>query len=140
MSQAASTETSSRRRRANSRQLNKIYDEWDRPSQPFNEDELRLALSEATECFKIQQHLNESYLETVLDDQCDTEFDLVQDKHTLVRKKLLQMGKAIDKFELEKVDENVTIRHSEMQHSTSRMLQSYHRYSYPNSMANSLTG
>ena len=64
MSQAASTETSSRRRRANSRQLNKIFDEWDRLSQPFNEDELRYALSEATECFKIQQQLDESYLET----------------------------------------------------------------------------
>ena len=98
MSQAASTETSSRRRRANSRQLNKIFDEWDRLSQPFNEDELRLALSEATECFKIQQQLDESYLETVQDDQYDTEFDLVQDKHTVVRKKLFQMGKAMDKF------------------------------------------
>ena len=58
MSQAASTETSSRRRRANLRQLNKIFDEWDRGSQPLNEDELRLAYSEATECFKIQQQLN----------------------------------------------------------------------------------
>ena len=90
MSQAASTETSSRRRRANSRQLNKIFDEWGTLSQPFNEDELRLALSEATECFKIQQQLDESYLETVQDDQYDTEFDLAQEKHILVRKKLFQ--------------------------------------------------
>ena len=95
MSQVASTETSSR-------QLNIILDEWDRLSQSFNEHELRLALSEATECFKIQQQLDESYLETVHDDQYDTEFDLVQSKHTLVRKKLFQMGKAIHKFELER--------------------------------------
>ena len=67
-----------------------------------------MALSEATECFEIQQQLDESYLKTVQYDQYDTEFDLVQDKHTLVRKKLFQMGKAIDKIELEKVDENVT--------------------------------
>ena len=112
MSQAASTETSSRRRRANSRQRNKIFDEWDRLSQPFNEDELRLALSEATECFKIQQQLYESYLEAVQDDQYDTEVDLVQDKHTVVRMKLFQMGKAIAKFELQKVDENVTMNTS----------------------------
>ena len=112
MSQAASTETRSRRRRANSRQLNKIFDEWDRLSQPFNEDEFRLALSEATECFKIQQQQDESYSETVQDDQYDTEFDLVQDKHTLVHKKLFQLGKALDKFELEKVDEYVTMNTS----------------------------
>ena len=83
-----------------------------RLSQPFNEDEFRLALSEATECFKIQQQQDESYSETVQDDQYDTEFDLVQDKHTLVRKKLFQLGKALDKFELEKVDENVTMNTS----------------------------
>ena len=111
-STAASTETSSRKWRANSRQLNKIFDEWDILSQPFNKDELRLALSEATECFKIQQQLDESYLETVQDDQYDTEFDLVQDKHTVVRKNLFQMGKAIDKIELQKVDENVTMNTS----------------------------
>ena len=104
-----STETSSRKRRANSRQLNKIFDECDRLSQPFNEDELRLALSEATECFKIQHQLDESYLETVQDDQYHTEFDLVQDKHTVVRKKLFQMGEVINKVELEKVAENVTM-------------------------------
>ena len=71
-----------------------------------------MALSEATECFEIQQQLDESYLKTVQYDQYDTEFDLVQDKHTLVRKKLFQMGKAIDKIELEKVDENVTMNTS----------------------------
>ena len=107
-----STETSSRKRRANSRQLNKIFDECDRLSQPFNEDELRLALSEATECFKIQHQLDESYLETVQDDQYHTEFDLVQDKHTVVRKKLFQMGEVINKVELEKVAENVTMNTS----------------------------
>ena len=112
MSQAASTETSSRRRSANSRQLNKIFDEWDRLSQPFNEDELRLALSEANECLKIQQQLDESYLETVRDDQYDTEFDLDQEKHTVVRKKVFEIGKAIDKVELEKVAENVTMNTS----------------------------
>ena len=112
MSPAASTETSSRRGRANSLQLNKIFDEWDRLSQPFIEDEFRLALSEATKCFKIQQQLDESYLETVQDDQYDTEFDLFQDKHTVVRKKLFQMGKTIDKVELEKVAENVTMNMS----------------------------
>ena len=71
-----------------------------------------MALSEATECFKIQQQLDESYLETVQDDQYNTEFDLVQDKHTLVLNKLFQMGKAIDKFDLEKVDKNVTMNTS----------------------------
>ena len=74
--------------RANSRQLKKIFDEWDRHSQPFNDDELRLALSEATERFKIQQQLDESYWERVQDDHYDTEIDLVQDKNKVVRKKL----------------------------------------------------
>ena len=96
MTRAASKETSPWRR-SNLRQLNKIFDEWDRLSEPFNEDQLSLTLSEATECFKIQHQLDESYLKTVQDDQYDTEFDLIQDEHVVVRKKLFQIGKAIDK-------------------------------------------
>ena len=90
----------------------KIFDGWDRLSGPSNEDELRLALSKATGCFKIQQQLVESYLKTVQDDQLDTESDVIQDKHTVVRKKLFQMGKAISKVELEKMAENVTTNRS----------------------------
>ena len=51
-------------------------------------------------------------METVQDDQYDTEFDLVQDMHTVVRRKLFQIGKAIEKVKLEKVAENVTMNTS----------------------------
>ena len=77
----------------------------------FYEDELRLALSEATERFKIQRQLDDSYLEKVQDDQYDTEFDMVQEKHTVVHK-LFQMGKAIENVEQENVAENVTMNTS----------------------------
>ena len=83
------------------------FNEWDTLNEIINKNELRLALSEATECFKSQQQLDESYLETYQQVQYKIDVDLSQDKHKVNQKKLFEMEKAIDKIELEIVAENV---------------------------------
>ena len=93
MDQAPSMETSSRRRCAILWQLNKIFDKWNRLSESFDIDELRLALSETPECFKFQQQLDKSYLDTIQVGRHDTIFDWVQDKHTVIRKKQFEIKK-----------------------------------------------
>ena len=109
MSQTSTTETSSRRRGCQITTAQKISDEWDKLREPFNEDKIRLALSEATECFKLQQNSDEPCLETLQDDQYDTEIHLIQDKHRQVRDRLSKMWKAIVRVELEKLTEKVTM-------------------------------
>ena len=48
-------------------------------------------------------------MQTVQDDQYNTDCDLIQDKHTVVQKKLFQIVEVITQVELENVAENVTM-------------------------------